>query len=98
MSTYAIWESQFPAEAASEGRRVTERIWADMRGCAGYLGHELLQDLDDPGHVLVVSRWSNREQADETLHDYADNPNAKAANRLVSQPRRRIVARSLGET
>jgi heme-degrading monooxygenase HmoA len=98
MSTYAIWESQFPAEAASEGRRVTERIWADMRGCAGYLGHELLQDLDDPGHVLVVSRWSSRERADETLHDYADNPNAKAANRLVSQPRRRIVARSLGET
>jgi hypothetical protein len=60
MSTYSIWESHFPAEAAREGRRVTERIWADMRGYAGYLGHELLQDLDDPGHILVVSRWSSR--------------------------------------
>jgi hypothetical protein len=64
MSAYAIWESHFPTEAASQGRRVTERIWADMRGCAGYLGHELLQ----------------------------------AANRLVSQPRRRFVARSLDQT
>jgi quinol monooxygenase YgiN len=98
MSTYAVWESHFPAEAASEGRQVTERIWADMRGCAGYLGHDLLQDLDDPGHILVVSRWSSRQHADETLQDYADNPNAKAANRLVSQPRRRFVARSFGET
>jgi heme-degrading monooxygenase HmoA len=67
------------------------------RGCAGYLGHEFLQDLDDPGHILVVSRWSSREQADATLRDYADNPDAKAANRLVSQPRRRFVARSLGQ-
>jgi heme-degrading monooxygenase HmoA len=69
-----------------------------MRGYAGYLGHELLEDLDDPGHILVISRWSSREHADETLQDYADNPNAKAANRLVRRPRRRFVARSLGET
>jgi heme-degrading monooxygenase HmoA len=63
-----------------------------MPGYHGYLGHELLVDADDPGHLLVMSRWASREHADETLRQYADHPNARAANRLVAEPRRRIVA------
>jgi heme-degrading monooxygenase HmoA len=27
----------------------------------GYLDRELLIDPDDPGHLLVVSRWESRE-------------------------------------
>jgi quinol monooxygenase YgiN len=73
----------------------TERIWEDMRGYEGYVGHELLQDLDDPGHLMVVSRWESREHADQSLAGYADNPNALEANRLVARPRRRFVAAGL---
>lgn len=58
----------------------------------GYLSHELLIDSDDPGHLLVISQWTTREHADATLRAYAAHPNAQAANRLVSEPRRRIVA------
>ncbi len=71
---------------------MTERIWEDMQGYEGYVGHELLQDLDDPGHLLVVSRWTSREHADQTLVQYAGNPKALEANRLVASPRRRFVA------
>lgn len=92
MSIYSIWESRFPAAAAAEGLAVTEAIWRDMPGCDGYLSHEVLIDADDPGHVLVVSQWRSRECADATLRDYAAHPNALAANRLVMEPRRRIVA------
>lgn len=92
MAVYSIWESYFPPEAATEGRVVTERIWADMRGCEGYLEHELVADLDDPGHLLVVSRWRSRQDADQVLDDYAHHPNALDANRLVGRPRRRFVA------
>ena len=95
LAVYSIWESYFPPEATGEGQEVTERIWEDMRGFAGYLGHELLQDLDDPGHLLVVSRWDTRERADQVLADYAGNPNAVEANRLVDRPRRRFVAAKL---
>jgi heme-degrading monooxygenase HmoA len=91
---YSIWESRFPAGSAEEGRAVTEAIWRDMQGCDGYLSHELLIDADDPGHLLVMSRWNSREQADETLRQYRDHPNAQAANRLAAEPRRRIVALS----
>jgi heme-degrading monooxygenase HmoA len=92
MAVYSIWESQFPEEASTKGREVTEQIWRDMCAYDGYLGHELLEDLDDPGHLLVVSRWSSREDADRVLADYAGSPNAHVANSLVRTPRRRFVA------
>jgi len=95
MTVYPIWESYFPPDAIGEGRDVTERIWEDMTRYEGYAGHELLGDVDDPGHLLVVSRWDTRERADQVLAEYADHPNAVEANRLVERPRRRIVAAKL---
>jgi quinol monooxygenase YgiN len=96
MSIYAIWESRFAAARAAEGRAVTEAIWLDMQSCEGYLSHELLVDADDPGHLLVVSQWTSRGHADETLRGYATHPNARAANSLVTEPRRRILATRAG--
>jgi quinol monooxygenase YgiN len=92
MAVYSIWESRFPPEAGAAGRAVTERIWEDMKGYEGYVGHVLLRDLDDPGHLLLVSRWESREHADQVLVEYAGHPNALEADRLVASPRRRFVA------
>jgi quinol monooxygenase YgiN len=91
MPIYAIWESRFPAPRAAQGRAVTEAIWRDMPCFAGYLSHELLVDIDDPGHLLVVSQWASQEHADESLRLYATHPNVRAANKLVAEPRRRIL-------
>ena len=57
----------------------------------GYLAHELIEDLDDPCHLLVVSQWTTRRRADEVLREYAAHPNARRANELVSRPRTRFV-------
>jgi quinol monooxygenase YgiN len=95
MAVYAIWESYFPPEATGAGQDVTERIWDDMCSYEGYLEHELLQDLDDPGHLFVVSRWESREHADRVLADYRGHPHAVEANGLVDRPRRRVVASKL---
>jgi quinol monooxygenase YgiN len=94
MSVYSIWESHFAREVAREGRGVTEAIWRDMTAYDGYLGHELIEDLDDPGHLLVVSQWASREHADETLRLYGDHANARRVNELVSRPRTRFVGRA----
>lgn len=90
MSIYAIWESRFPAEASEEGIRVTQAIWRDMPSFDGYLDHQIIQDLDQPGHLFVVGRWASREAADAAL-SYASHPNVRLVEQLVSQPRRRTV-------
>jgi heme-degrading monooxygenase HmoA len=95
MAVYSVWESQFPGEAVQEGRAVTEAIWRDMTQFDGYLTHELIEDLDDPGHLLVVSQWMTRQCADASLRQYATHPNARRANQLVSRPRTRFVGHSL---
>lgn len=92
MPIFSIWESRFPEARAEQGRALTEAIWPDMPGFDGYLSHELLVDVDDPGHLLVVSQWASQEQADESLRCYASHPNAQAVNGMVTEPRKRILA------
>lgn len=95
MPVYSVWESHFPAEVAQEGRAVTETIWRDMTHFDGYLTHELIEDLDDPGHLLVVSQWTTRQRADDVLREYATDPSACRANELVSRPRTRFVGHAM---
>lgn len=96
MAMFSIWESHFPPEHVERGREVTEEIWQEMRSFPGYLRHVLIEDLDDTGHLIVVSEWESREAADKVLADYASSPKAQLANQLVSEPRRRTVGRRLG--
>ena len=90
MAVYSVWESRFPAHRADEGIRVTQAIWKDMLSFEGYLEHQLIQDLDEPGHLFVVSRWANRAAADAAL-SYVSHPNARRVEQLVSEPRRRTL-------
>jgi hypothetical protein len=91
MPVYAVSESHFPPEA-QEGRTITEAIWCDdMPRFDGYVTHELIEDLDDPGHLLVVGQWTTRQRADEVLREYTNHPNARLANKLASRPRIRFV-------
>jgi quinol monooxygenase YgiN len=90
VSVYSIWESQYPPDASAEGLKATRAIWADMRSFDGYLDHEIVQDLDDRGHLFVVSRWRDREAAASAL-SYRAHPNARRADELASEPRSRTV-------
>lgn len=90
MSVYSIWESRYPPQRRDEGLEVTQAIWADMPQFAGYVDHEVVQDLEDPGHLFVISRWQSREAANAAM-SYVSHPNARRADRLVAEPRRRTV-------
>ncbi len=96
MPVYSVWESHFPAAEMDEGRAITEAIWRDMTRFDGYVTHALIEDVHDPGHLLVVSQWTTRRQADEVLRAYASDPKARRANELVSRPRTRFVGRAVG--
>ena len=92
MSVYSIWESAFPAERHEEGAEITRAIWLDMPGFDGYLSHEIVEDVERPGHLFVVSRWESREAAEAAMV-YRSSPTAKRADALASAPRRRTVGR-----
>ena len=96
MPVFSIWESRFPPEHIRQGREVTDAIWQEMPHYPGYLRHVVIEDLDDPGHLFVVSEWESREAADDVLDAYASNPKARLANELVAEPRRRTLGRQLG--
>jgi heme oxygenase (mycobilin-producing) len=94
MTAHTIWESTFPVDRRQEGAEVTRAIWQDMRGFDGYVGHEIVEDLDHPGHLIVVGRWESREAADAAL-SYRASPNARRVDALVSAPRRRTVGEAI---
>jgi heme-degrading monooxygenase HmoA len=48
-------------EIGDEGKAIPEAIWRDMVEFDGYQSHELVEDLDDPGHLFVVSRWTTHK-------------------------------------
>ena len=95
MPVFSIWESRFPPGQVEPGRAVTDAIWQEMPSFPGYRRHVLIEDVDDPGHLFVVSEWESREAADNVLIDYAGSPTARLANELAAEPRRRTVGRRL---
>ena len=95
MSVFSIWESRFPPQDAAEGRDITEAIWRDMPHFDGYLRHVIVEDVDDPGHLVVISEWESHAAADKVRDQYADHENARRADALVSEPRRRIIGQAM---
>ena len=91
MNVTVISESRFATVSADGGLEVTRKIWQDMRQFPGYVDHEIVRDLDDPGHVLVISHWSSREAVDTVKNRYGHHPNVVLAQHLATQPWRRWI-------
>ena len=98
MNVTVLWESRFPAVSAEGGLDVTRKIWQDMRQFPGYVDHEIVRDLDDPGHLLVISHWTSREALETVKNRYGGHPNVLLVNKLASQPRTRWVAMRVEDT
>ena len=86
-----VWEAWLNSGAEAEGLRLTRQIWSDMRGFEGYLSHRILIDQDAPAHLLVVSEWRSRENADRTLEQYAGSEPVRQITPLLARPRGRWV-------
>lgn len=98
MNVTVLWESHFPPASAEGGLEVTRKIWQDMRQFPGYVDHEIVRDLDDAGHMLVISHWTSREAVETVKNRYGGHPNVLLANQLMAEPRRRWIAMRVEET
>ncbi len=91
MSVHVIWETWLKDGAVREGLLLTQQIWRDMRSYAGYQGHLLLQDQDQPGHLTVVGLWATREHADRIRDEYARSSTVQRLQPLLVRERARSV-------
>jgi len=76
MGITVVWEARFASRDADNGQGVIKRIWNDKTRFAGYVYHETIVDIYDPGHVVVISHWASREAADRVLAEYRNHSNA----------------------
>lgn len=83
MAVKSVFDFKFPADAVDEGRKLAQAIGEDMPPLPGYLDHEVIQDVADPGHILVNTRWVGREQAEAVLGSYQQDEKIKRVEALV---------------
>ena len=86
MNVKSMFEFKFSEATREEGLRLAEAIGHDMPSCDGYLEHEVIQDVKDAGHLMVNTRWGNRQQADAVLSVYINDPKIKRVTELLGAP------------
>ena len=86
MSVKSVFEFKFPVSAREEGLVLAQSVGGDMPPLDGYLDHEVLQDGEDPGHLMVNTHWSSAEKANAVLSKYQHDAKIKRATELLSGP------------
>lgn len=64
MTITALLELQLKADALADAPRILTETLKATREFAGNEGVEVLHDVADPAHVVVVERWSSLEHDD----------------------------------
>ena len=98
MNVKSLFEFKFSAAKREEGVRLAESIGGDMPSKEGYLSHEVIQDVSDPGHVMVNTLWNSREQSEAVLTVYNNDPKIKRATELLGAPPTGFVGDVLGSS
>lgn len=88
MTVASVFEFRFSPETADEGYDVARRIGADMPATKGYIGHDVIRDGADGGHMLVITRWGQQSQAEAVLAEYQHDPKVGRATELLGAPPR----------
>ena len=83
MPVKSMFDFKFPAAGREEGVALATAIGQDMPPLAGYQGHEVIQDVKDPGHVMVNTQWASEEAANAVLTPYQHDAKIKRATELI---------------
>ncbi len=83
MSVSSMFEFRFPADQADAGYEAAMAIGGDMPATAGYEGHDVIRDLTDPGHVVVITRWAGQSDGESVLGEYINDDKIKRATELA---------------
>jgi quinol monooxygenase YgiN len=62
MAITSILDMHFKPEAVDEAPERLKRILDETRAFDGCLGVKVIQDKDDPGHLIAVEEWESLEK------------------------------------
>lgn len=83
MTVKSVFEFKFPKDAQDHGLILCRGIGHDMINKPGYLDHEVIQDVKDPGHLTVSTHWKSQEDSDAVLSVYQHDEKIKKASELI---------------
>ena len=98
MNVKSVFEFKFPKAAQEEGLTVCKAIGHDMTEKSGYLDHEVIQDVQDPGHLMVNTLWQSQAASDAVLSTYQHDEKVKKASELIGNPPVGFVGEVLPKT
>ncbi len=96
MAVWSIFEFRFPEANREEGLGVAKAIGADMPAKPGFQQYQVIQDVSDPGHVMVNTLWDSTDAADGVLSEYNDDVKVTRATELIGQPPTGFLGELLG--
>lgn len=79
----SVFEFRFPTEASEEGLALVVAVGNDMTSLKGYVDHEVIRDVEDPGHLMVATRWVDRQRADAVLGEYQHDEKLARIDELI---------------
>lgn len=83
MSVASVFDFRFTPEHAKEGGELASKIGADMLPTVGYIRHEVVRDLTDAGHIVVITHWQEQAQGEAVLQDYMHDAKVARATELA---------------
>ncbi len=83
MSVKSMFDFKFPAQHAAEGVSLARSVGIDMTSKAGYLDHEIIRDVKDPGHVMVNTHFESEDAAMAVLNPYQHDDKIVQATKLI---------------
>ena len=78
-----MFDFKFPAQHVDEGVALVRAVGADMTAKAGYLGHEVILDVSDPGLAMVNTHWESQDAAMAVLDQYQHDDKIVQATKLI---------------
>ncbi|MFB7658171.1 MULTISPECIES: putative quinol monooxygenase [unclassified Streptomyces] len=85
MTVASVFDMHFSPESTEEGVGLALAIGADMPATAGCTGYDVIRDLADPGHVVIVTRWNTRSEGETVLSSYVQDSKISRVAELLGQ-------------
>lgn len=83
MYVASVFDMRFSPETTQEGFELALAIGADMTATDGCSGYDVIRDLADPGHVVIVTRWSAQSEGEAVLGSYPRDPKIARVTELL---------------